>query len=399
MPLRDLGQLAWGSLCSKPQRAVLTALGLIIGIAAVVLLTAIGSGVHRFVLTQFSQFGTHLISVRPGKTTTFGVSGASISTVRPLSQADAASLTHIEAAQAVMPLLQGNARIESDNKQRRASVLGVGSALPSVWQMALANGQFLPADSDDNPRAFAVLGSTLAQALFDSGKPLGQRIRVGNDRFRVIGVMQPKGQLLGQDLDDAVFIPSIKAMELFNRQSLMEIIIRYDSQAEVSAVEQAIKNLLIARHGTEDFTVITQNQMLDKMDAVLRILTLAVAAMGSISLVVGAVGIFTLMTIAVSERISEIGLLRALGAERSMIFGVFIAEALLLSSAGGVLGVAVGISLVLALQLLLPALPLQLAWDYIAMAFGLSVAMGSLSGVAPAIKAARLHPLQALRTE
>ncbi len=399
MAWSDLLQLALRSIVSQKQRSFLTALGLIIGIAAVVILTSIGRGIHHFVLSEFTQFGTHLIAVYPGKTTTFGVSGATISTVRPLTTADADSLKPLEQIQAVMPVIQGNALIEAGTKQRRANVIGVSAALPQVWQIKVSSGRFLPDDSLDNPRAFAVLGSKMQQELFGNTSPLGQRIRIGNDRFRVLGVMEAKGQMLGFDLDDTVYVPSSKAMEMFNRQGLMEIDVLYNSEADSARVEQTIKRRLIARHGAEDFNIVTQNQMLEKMDSVLSVLTMAVAALGSISLLVGSVGILTIMTIAVSERITEIGLLRAIGAEQQVIFSLFLSEAVILSVLGGAGGVLLGVTLVRLVSSFLPALPVQLAWSYISAAFLISVLIGIAAGVMPAIKAARLNPLQALRAE
>lgn len=395
MQALDLLRLSLRSFASHKLRSGLTALGLMIGIAAVVILTSIGRGIHHFVLSEFTQFGTHLLAIYPGKTTTFGISGASIGTVRPLSPEDADSLRKLDSVVAAMPMLQGNARIESDKRQRRTNVFGVSSALPVVWQLDVRSGQFLSSDS----RSHAVLGSKMANELFGNSNPLGQRLRIGNDRFRVVGVMQSKGQMLGFDLDDTVFISADKAMEMFDRQSLMEIDVLYRSDVSVDNVEQAIKRHLIARHGNEDFSLISQNQMLEKMDSVLGVLTMAVGALGGISLLVGSVGILTIMTIAVSERVTEIGLLRAIGAERRLIFRLFLAEALLLSLGGGVCGVGLGVLLVQILRQLLPALPVQLAWTYIAVAFGLSLLIGMVTGVIPAIKAARLKPLQALRAE
>ncbi|TRW89738.1 ABC transporter permease [Candidatus Methylobacter oryzae] len=397
MRYSDLISLSYRTVTSHKLRSALTALGLIIGIAAVVVLTSIGRGIHTFVLSEFTQFGTNLIGVRPGKTTTFGVSGATISTVRPLVMADVVSLSKVENIIAASPSVQGNARIEAGEKQRRTNVLGVGSAVPEIWKIKVSSGRFLPEES--NPRAFAVLGNKLAAELFGTASPLGRRIRIGSDRFRVIGVMEKKGQVVGFDMDDTIYIPAAKALELFNRESLMEIHLLYNSNAAVAEVEKAIKRNLIARHGSEDFTIVTQNQMLKSMDSILNILTLAVAALGSISLLVGSVGILTIMTIAVSERVSEIGLLRAVGAERQTIFQLFLCEALALSGAGGLCGVLLGIAIVRILDAALPALPVELAWGYIVAAFIVSLLIGMAAGVAPAMKAARLEPLEALRTE
>ena len=398
MHYTDLILLSYRTVISHKLRSALTALGLIIGIAAVVVLTSIGRGIHTFVLAEFTQFGTNLISIHPGKTTTFGMSGATISTVRPLVLADVASLSKVENIIAASPMVQGNARIEAGEKQRRTNVLGVGSAVPEIWKIKVISGRFLPKE-EGNPRAFAVLGNKLATELFGATSPLGQRIRIGSDRFRVVGVMEKKGQMIGFDMDDTIYIPAAKALELFDRESLMEIHLLYKSNTAVAGVEKAIKRNLIARHGTEDFTLVTQNQMLKSMDSILNILTLAVAALGSISLLVGSVGILTIMTIAVSERVSEIGLLRAVGAERRTIFQLFLCEALALSATGGLCGVLLGIVIVRILDTLLPALPVELAWVYIIAAFMVSLLIGIAAGVAPAMKAAMLEPLEALRAE
>lgn len=398
MRYADLISLSYRTVISHKLRSALTALGLIIGIAAVVVLTSIGRGIHTFVLAEFTQFGTNLISVHPGKTTTFGMSGATISTVRPLVIADVVSLSKVENIIAASPMVQGNARIEAGEKQRRTNVLGVGSAVPEIWKIKVVSGRFLP-EEESNPRAFAVLGNKLAAELFGTASPLGRRIRIGSDRYRVIGVMEKKGQTLGFDMDDTIYIPAAKALELFNRESLMEIHLLYQSNAAIAGVENAVKRHLIARHGREDFTIVTQNQMLKSMDSILNILTLAVAALGSISLLVGSVGILTIMTIAVSERISEIGLLRAVGAERRTIFQLFLCEALALSATGGLCGVLLGIVIVKILEAALPALPVELAWVYIIAAFTVSLLIGIAAGVAPAMKAARLEPLEALRAE
>jgi len=395
----DIFNLAYRTVISHKLRSILTALGLIIGIASVIVLTSIGRGVHSYVLSEFTQFGTNLIAVFPGKTTTLGLSGATISTVRPLSLADAVSLSKLDNITAVLPLVQGNARIEADKKQRRTTVLGVGSAVPEIWKIKVAQGRFLPKNEQANPRAFAVLGHKLAVELFADRNPLGQRIRIGSDRFRVLGVMEKKGQMMGYDMDDTIYIPTAKALDMFDRESVMEIDLLYNSKIQVIQIEKEIKRLLQRRHGREDFSIITQDQMLKSMDSILNILTLSVAALGSISLLVGSVGILTIMTIAVSERISEIGLLRAVGAERGMVFKMFLSEALVLSFIGGVVGIFLGIFIVQMIKFVIPALPVQLAWFYILAAFFISLLIGVIAGVIPAMKAAKLHPLDALRTE
>ena len=399
MLLSDLIHLSYLTVITHKLRSGLTSLGIIIGIASVVILTAIGEGIHRFVLEEFTQFGTNLVAVMPGKSTTFGLSGATISTVRPLSLADASYLSRLENIIDVVPLVQGNARIEAGKRQRRASVFGVGAAVPEVWKITVEIGRFLPRGEQRNPRAFAVLGSKLRDELFARENPLEKRIRIGNDRYRVIGVMESKGQMLGFDMDDSVYIPAAKAMELFDRESLMEIDLLYNENTSAKSISNSIKRLLISHHGQEDFTIITQKQMLETLDSVLNILTLAVGGLGGISLLVGSVGILTIMTIAVSERTSEIGLLRAIGAEQRAIFYLFLSEAVTLSLAGGLGGIILGVIIVQLIHFAIPELPVQLAWQYIISALVISLLIGMISGVLPAMKAARLRPLEALRAE
>ena len=399
MHYADIIHLAFRTVVSHKLRSTLTALGLIIGIASVIILTSIGRGIHSYVLAEFTQFGTNLIAIFPGKTTTLGLSGATISTVRPLTLGDAVSLGKLDNIIAALPLVQGNARIEAGKKQRRSAVLGVGSAVPEVWKIKVAIGRFLPANEQTNPRAYAVLGHKLAFELFADSSPLGKRIRIGSDRFRVLGVMEKKGQMMGFDMDDTIYIPTAKALDLFDRESLMEIDLLYKSNISVKTIENAVKRHLLFRHGSEDFTLISQDQMLESMDSILKLLTIAVAALGSISLLVGSVGILTIMSIAVSERISEIGLLRAVGAEQGTIFKIFLFEALVLSFIGGSTGILLGILIVQLANILIPELPVQLAWFYIVTAFAVSLLIGLAAGVIPAIKAARLQPLDALRAE
>jgi len=380
-------------------RSWLTILGITVGIASVVLLTSIGEGVHRFVMAEFTQFGTNLIAVNPGKTTTAGVSGAVISNVRPLSLADETALRQIPEVQAAVPLVQGNASIEYGKRQRRAYVFGVGPDVPEVWNIPVAIGRFLPKDDAMAARAFAVVGSKIQDELFRGASPLGKKIRIGGEQYRVIGVMVSKGQLLGFDLDDAVYIPTVRAMSLFNAESLIEIDLLYEKDAESDAVAEKARQLLMARHGAEDFTITSQDQMLDVMGSVLGVLTLAVGALGGISLLVGGVGILTIMTITVNERTGEIGLLRALGADRRQVLLLFLAEAVVLAAIGGGLGLVAGAGGAWLLGAMVPALPTHTPWLYAVLAEVLAAVIGLVAGVLPARRAAGLDPVEALRTE
>ena len=399
MRLNDFQFLALGAIRAQPMRSLLTALGIAIGIAAVVLLTSIGAGIHRFVLAEFTQFGTNIIGIQPGKSSTHGGSVGVFGSVRPLTVSDGEALRQIPYVTAMVPMVQGNAEVEAGSKTRRALVYGTNGDFPGAFTIRLGTGLFLPPESGGAGRAFAVLGSKLRQELFGNASPLGERIRIGGERFLVIGVMESKGQVLGFDLDDTVYIPVVSALELFNRNGLMEVHLAYGAGAPVAEIIAASKRILLARHGTEDFTITTQQQMLDVLGSVLDVLTFAVGALGGISLLVGAVGILTIMTIAVTERTAEIGLLRALGASRGQILLLFLGEAVVLAMLGGVAGLIAGAGGGQLLHLVMPALPVQTPWLYVVAAETIAAIIGVLAGVLPARSAARMDPVVALRAE
>lgn len=399
MRYADFASFTYTSLRAHRLRTGLTALGIAVGIAAVILLTSIGEGLHHFVIAEFTQFGTNIINVAPGRIQTHGASLGAVNTVRPLSIDDALALRRAPHVQLTDPVVQGNAEIVYGGKSRRVTLYGVGPDMARALKMRVASGEFLPQDDPRGARAFVVLGAKVASELFGSANPLGSRIRASGERYRVIGVMQAKGQVLGFDLDDTVYIPVGRALEMFNRESLMEIHVVYEPTAPLAEVEQGIKRILIARHGAEDFTVTPQQKMLEVFGTVLDAVTFAVAAIGGISLVVGGVGILTILTIAIAERTSEIGLLRAIGATRQGILLLFLGEAALLAAVGGAAGLLLGWGIALALHAALPALPIQTPWSYAVLAELVSLAVGLAAGVLPARRAAHLDPLEALRSE
>lgn len=399
MLIRDILKISLSSLLNQRLRSFLTLLGIAVGIASVVLLTSIGEGVHRFTLNEFTQFGTNLIGITPGKTTTAGVSGALINTIRPLTIADEEALKRLPGIIDTVSVIQGNAAVEYGKRSRRTTILGVGPSGGRVWQIRVAMGRFLPKDDSQNARPFAVLGSKVYHELFRNSSPLGRKVRIGGEHYRVIGIMESKGQLLGFDLDDAVYIPTVRAMSLFNLNSLMEIDVLYQSGLQSKTIAERIRKLLTNRHGSEDFTITTQDEMLKVLGSVLDILTLAVGGLGAISLLVGGVGIVTIMTIVVNERTPEIGLLRAIGADRRQILVLFLSEAVVLAGLGGLAGLIMGASIAWLLGVLVPALPTHTPWQYALYAEILAGTIGLLAGVLPASKAASLDPVDALRAE
>jgi putative ABC transport system permease protein len=400
MLFTDATRLALLAITAHRLRSVLTLLGIAVGIAAVILLTSIGEGIHRFVLAEFTQFGTNIASISPGKVKTSGPAPTGIpSSVRPLSLDDARALGQLPHVTAMTATVWGNSEVSANGRLRRTTVNGVGADMLKVYSIKVKTGQFLPDENLENARAFVVLGSKLKAELFGSENPLGARVRVGNLQFRVIGVLEAKGQFLGVDLDDAAYIPTARAMELYNRDGMMKIDVAYEEGVPSARIVSAVKASLLARHGREDFTITTQEDMLRTLSNILDILTMAVGALGSISLLVGGVGIVTIMTIAVTERTGEIGLLVALGAPRRTILGLFLGEAVALSALGGVMGLLMGMGLAQLIHLAVPALPVHTPLTYVVLAEAVAVAIGLLAGVLPARSAARLDPVAALRAQ
>ena len=381
-------------------RSSLSLLGIAIGIAAVIILTSIGEGTRQFILSQFTQFGTNLLAVTPGKTKTLGIPGVLGGSTHKLTLEDAIALRRLPGVKRAIPLVVGSARVATEGRGRSVTVFGVTSDMPELWKFTVRQGTFLPAGDSRRRAPVAVLGSKLKEELFGDANPLGRFIRIAAHRFRVIGVMAPKGQMLGFDIDDAVYTPVASAMQMFNMDELVEIDVTYSHERDTDAVVERIRRLLIGRHrGTEDFTITTQAAMLSALDDIMRVVTLAVGAIAGVSLIVGAIGILTVMWIAVGERASEIGLLRAVGATAGQVYRLLLFESVLLAGLGGALGAGIGLTLVLVSPLILPGLPVRVEPNYLVAALLISTITGLLSGLLPARRAASVDPVDALHRD
>jgi putative ABC transport system permease protein len=401
MGLKDLWSLVLETVRTQPLRSILTMLGIVIGMASIVLLSAIGEGTRRGVAAQFGQFGTNVIGVQPGKQKTFGTGpGAVGGTTHPLTVEDGDALRRVPGAAYVAPHVVGMGQVEIGARSRFTYVYGTVRDDQFILKWPARIGSFLPAGDVDQIPPVCVLGALVSRELFPETNPLGARVRIGESRLTVIGVMEPKGQVLGFDLDDMVILPVRRAMKMFNRDRVDEIHVLAGGHEGVDRLMASIRDVLMDRHdGEEDFTVISQTDMLRLIDEVMNVLTLGVLVIAGISLFVGAMGILTILWVSVHERTSEIGLAMAIGASRRQILCLFLGEAGLLSMIGGLAGLAVGVILGSLIRAAFPALWIEFPFWVFAAGMGVSLGIGVLSGVVPAARAARLDPIEALRAE
>ena len=399
MKFQDLFIFSSYSVVSQKMRSFLTSLGIAIGVVCVIFLTGLGQGLQTFIISQFTQFGSNIISITPGKTETMGLPLGVFGTVKPLTFEDAEALERLPVIQVAVPVSAGNGEIEYGERVRRSSVVGTGADYDVIVDAKDMLGEYLPHDNPKSPRSLAVLGPKMRDELFGDINPLGELVRVNSERFRVIGVLPPKGDFLGFDLDDAIYIPMAKFQSMFNVNNFQEIdVVHYERYATEEAVA-SIKRLIIDRHGSEDVTIHTQANMLETLEDIMKWLKFTVAAFGGISLLVGGVGIFTIMTVAVNERTSEIGVLRAVGASQKKIRDVFLLESIFLAILGALLGLSIGFAAVYIALIFFPDMPIAIAWDYIVYAVFISLAIGLIAGFLPARAAAQLDPVEALRTD
>ncbi len=399
--MRDLLIFALRTVAAQRLRSALSVLGIAIGIGSVILLTSIGEGTRRYVLDQFSQFGTNILAINPGKTKTSGIPGIFGGSTRPLTIDDSEALLRIRGVEAVVPVAYGTARVSGgpQSLSRSVPIYGVTPEVQQVWRFRVRQGRFWESGDPRRGGQTCVLGQKLAAELFGSASPLGEFVRIGDSRLRVVGLMEAKGTFLGIDIDDVAYVPVATAMRMFNLSELLEIDVQYSNPSLSPFIAREVTRVLASRHGDEDFTVTTQEAMLEVFGNVMDVITMSVGAIGGVSLVVGAIGILTMMWIAVGERTHEIGLVRSAGASRGQVRTLFLAEAAVLGIAGGGAGLGSGLALCALLRATVPGLPVHTPLPYAAAALAVALATGLLSGVIPAHRAAGLDPVEALRAE
>lgn len=395
----DLIQLARQAAIGNPLRASLLVLAMAIGVAAVVMLTALGDGARRYVIHEFSALGSNLVIVLPGRSQTggFNPGNAVTSTTRDLTLDDALALQRASAVKRVAPLLVGTSEISVAGRLREVMVAGTSAQYITLRHMNLAQGRFLADGEWQHAGSEAVIGAKVRDELFGAAPALGQLVRIGDRRFRVVGVLASTGQGLGMNSDELVIVPVAQAQAMFNSNTLFRILVEAPSRDAIEAARREVTDILQLRHeGEQDVTVITQDAVLATFDRLLGALTLGVAGIATISLVVAGILVMNVMLIAVTQRTAEIGLLKALGATQTQIQRLFLTEAALLSSTGALLGYGLGQVGAAVLRQLFPTFPAYAPnWAVLA---GLAIALltGILFGVLPARRAARLDPVQAL---
>lgn len=396
MKTADLLVFAAGGLRGHPLRTGLSVLGVGIGVASVILLTSLGEGARGYVTREFATLGSNLLIVIPGKTETKGLAPLVSTAPHDLTCADAeALLARIPALRRVVPLAVGTATVAARDRRRQATIVGATHDLLEVRHLKMASGRFLPPDTTD--AAVCVLGARMQRELFPDRSPLGELVRIGEWRFRVIGVMAPRGTSLGMDLDEVVEIPVETSLRVFNRTSLFRILAEVHSHEALSRVEKAATTVLQERHdGVEDVTLLTQDSVLATFSRILAVLTAALAGIAAISLGVAGLGIMNVLWVSVSERTREIGLLKALGVTHRQVIAVFLLEAALISTTGGVLGSLAGLGAGELLGRLYPDFPIQPPAGAIPAALLVSGTVGLMFGMLPARGASRLDPVTAL---
>lgn len=393
----DLARMAFTSVSRHGRRTLLSLLGVAIGVAAVVVLTAAGEGARDYVTAQFQALGSSVLAVLPGKVETKGAIPGFGGVPNDLTLADAETvLATIPGVQRVVPISTGNDTLARGGRSRQVLALGTTVGFKALRDLTLRSGNFLPDGPLDRGSPVAVIGSKLAKELFPGEQAVGGRVRLGSWRLRVIGVLAPQGVTFGMNMDEAVILPVATCMQMFNRSTLFRLAIQMRPSSDMELAEKRVTTLLKERHGEEDFTITTPDAVIGTLNAIMGAITLALAGIAGVSLCVAGIGIMNVMLVTVSERRSEIGLLKAIGAERRQVLSVFLAEAAMISMAGGLAGLGVGWAAVRVFVWMVPTFPASPpAWAVTA-ALSLALGTGIFFGYWPARQAVRLDPVTAL---
>jgi putative ABC transport system permease protein len=394
MRLAEAWRVALDALRANRLRSILTMLGVVIGVGAVVALVSIGTGTKQLIERQVEGLGSNLLIVVPGR-----LEAGAAPTASPLTLDDVDAIDRVVGDRSrVAVTISSGETVRAGDKSAFASMQGVLETTPSVFVRSLDRGSYLTRTDVSTARRVAVLGAGIAGRLFPDTDPIGHQITIGGVRFRVIGTFTPLGQSLGVDRDSEVHIPVTAAQRLLGTSRIDGLAIRAPDRDTIDQLGASVVATLVKRHPDTDFSAVTQEQILGVLGQILGVLTGVLAAIAGISLLVGGVGVSNIMLVSVRERTKEIGLRKAVGARPRDIGVQFLLEAVLLTTIGGVIGMALGITVAVVVDQLTPV-PAAVTWWALALAFGVSAAVGILFGVVPAQRAGRLDPVVALRTE
>lgn len=395
----DALRYSFHSIERSPSRTALMLLAMAISVAAVILLTGLGEAARRYVVNQFASLGTNLVIVLPGKSeTSGGTLGASMGgTTRNLTIEDAYALKRHWAVSRVAPLVIGAASVQHAGLEREAIVYGTTKDMLQVRHWSMFSGQFLPDGAWTLASPVCIVGRVIARELFGNEDAVGQWLRIGDSRFRVIGVLGSVGRSMGMDVEETVIVPVASSMSLFNSESLFRILIESRHAEAVDSVKEFARSTIIARHhGEEDITVITQDAIKATFNQIFNALTMTIGGIGAISLAVAGILIMNVMLVSVGQRTGEIGLLKAVGAAPRQIVWLFLVESALLSLFGAIIGLGIGLGGAWVISTVFPQLDLSPpAWAIIA-GMTLAFVTGIIFGIMPARRASALDPVQAL---
>ena len=388
-------KIAFKSLTSNKLRSILTTLGVIIGVAAVITLVSMGEGAKSYILNQIGSWGvgSNSLTINPG-------SGDVSVPELTLTYEDSIALRKgVQDLQYLMPEFVGRGRLVYGKTSYSPSfTMGVSADYPFAYKQKAAEGRFFSKSEEDGRKRVAVIGKTVVKKLFGESSSIGEKIKINGIGFLVVGVLEEKGTLLTYDMDDMALIPSTLAELTLGTKKIWEMFITVENENQVPQAIEDIKRILISRHKREDFHIHTQQGLIDITNNILNALTGIVSAIAAISLLVGGIGIMNIMLVAVTERTREIGIRKAIGAKGRDIFMQFVFEAVLITMSGAVIGIMVGTMAAWAIMAFLK-LEAVIAWNAAAIACTVAFIVGTFFGVYPAMRASRLNPVEALRFE